>query len=57
MSVGKTSDDGNVSIFTREGVMLYKEEGVLITFQRKTILVGKRDERGRYRIPLTQARG
>ena len=25
MSVGKTADNGNVSIFTKEGVTLYKE--------------------------------
>ena len=35
MSVGKTADDGNVSIFTREVVTVYKEEDVLITRQRK----------------------
>ena len=32
MSVGKTSDDGNVSIFTHEKVQVYKEADVLITF-------------------------
>ena len=47
MSVGKTSDDGNVSIFTKYGVTVYKEEDVLITCQRNPILTGKRDERGR----------
>jgi hypothetical protein len=31
MSVGKTADDGNISIFTKEGVAVYKEEDVLIT--------------------------
>ena len=56
MSVVKTADDGNVSIFTREGVTVYKEEDVLITCQRKSILIGKRDECGRYRIPLKQSR-
>ena len=57
MSVGKTADDGNVSIFTQDGVTVYKEEDLLITCQRNTILVGKKDERGRYRIPLTQDHG
>ena len=57
MSVGKTADNGNVSIFTKEGVTIYKEEDVLITSQRKPILVSKRDERGWYRIPSTQAQG
>jgi hypothetical protein len=57
MSVGQTADDGNVSIFTKEGVSVYKEEDVLITCKGKPILIGKRDEQGRYRIPLMQARG
>jgi len=57
MSVGKTADDGNISIFTKEGESVYKEEDVLITCKGKAILVGKRDERGRYRIPLVQNRG
>ena len=57
MSVGKTADYVNVTIFTREGVMVYKEENVLITCQRKPILISKRDEHGRYRIPLTQDHG
>ena len=55
MSVGKTADDVNVYIFTNEGATIYKEEYVLITCKRKPILIGKRDERGRYHIPLTQA--
>ena len=52
MSVGKTADDGNVSVFTKKGVRIYKEENVLITCKGGPILVGRRDERGRYRIPL-----
>ena len=54
MSVGKTSDDGNVSIFTYEKVQVYKEADVLITCRGKPIFIGKREERGRYRIPLMQ---
>ena len=57
MSVGKTLDNGNVSVFTKEGVKLYNEEDVLITCKSKPILVGKRDERGRYRIPLIHQKG
>ena len=57
MSVGKTSDDGNVSIFTHDKVQVYKEADVLITCKGKQILIRKRDERGRYRIPLMQTRG
>ena len=54
MSVGKTADDGNVSIFTKDGITIHTEEYVLITCQNKPIIIGKRDEQGRYRIPLTQ---
>ena len=57
MSVGKTSDDGNVLVFTKEGVKVYNEEDVLITCKSRPILVGKRDERGRYFIPLIQQKG
>ena len=56
MSVGKTSDDGNVSIFTKDGVAIHKEEYLLITCQNKPVIIRKRDERCRYRIPLTQDR-
>ncbi len=41
MSVGKTADDGNIPIFTKEGVAVYKEEDVLITCKGKAILIGK----------------
>jgi hypothetical protein len=54
MSVGKTNDDGNVSIFTRDGVTVHREEDVLITLRGEPILVGVRDANDRYRIPLTQ---
>ena len=56
MSVGKTADDGTVSIFTKDGVTMHKEEDVLITCKGKPILIGVRDENGRYRIPLWQQR-
>ena len=57
MSVGKTADDGNMSISTKDCVTVYKEENVLITCQKNPIFISKRDERGRYRIPLTQYNG
>ena len=57
LSVGKTFDDGNISIFTKKGVTVHKEEDVLITCKGAPILIGERDERGRYRIPLVQERG
>ena len=56
LSVGKINDDGNISIFTADGVTVHKEEDVLITCKGKPILVGVRDENGRYRIPLVQQR-
>ena len=40
MSVRKVNDDGNISIFTPDGVTVYKEEDVLITCKGKPILVG-----------------
>jgi hypothetical protein len=57
MSVGKTSDDGTVSIFTKDGVTVHKEQDVLITCKGEPILIGIRDENGRYRIPLVQQKG
>jgi hypothetical protein len=57
MSVGQVSDDGTVSIFTKDGVTVHKEDNVLITCQGKPILIGIRDKHGRYRIPLMQQKG
>ena len=57
MSVGKTNNDGNVSIFTRDDVTVHTEEDVLITCKGTSILVGVRDKRGRYHIPLVHQRG
>ena len=51
------ADDGNISIFTKEGVKGHKEEDVLITCQGEPVLIGKRDEYGRYGILLVQQRG
>ncbi len=31
MSVGKTANNGTVSVFTKEGVSVFKEDNVLIT--------------------------
>ena len=57
MSVGKTADDGTISIFTKTGVTVHKETDVLIRCKNKPLLIGVRDEHGRYRIPLIQKRG
>ena len=39
------------------GFTVHKEEDVLITCKGAPILIGKRNERGRYRNPLVQERG
>jgi hypothetical protein len=57
MSVGKTSDDGTVSVFTKEGVNVFKEEDVLITCKGEPILIGIQDNQGQYQIPLMQQWG
>ncbi|KAL7508361.1 hypothetical protein ACHAXN_006033 [Cyclotella atomus] len=57
MSVGKMTDDGTISFFTKDGVTVHKEEDVLITCKGQPILFGMRDEHGRYRIPLVQQCG
>ncbi len=57
MSVGKTADDGTISIFTKDGVTVHKETDVLITCKGKPILIGVRNEQGCYQIPLIQWRG
>jgi hypothetical protein len=57
MSVGKTSNDGTISIFTKTGVTVHKETDVLIKCKRTILLIGVRDEHGRYCIPLIQKRG
>ena len=57
MSVGHTIDNSNMSIFTKDDVKVYREEDVLITYKGVAILIGKRDKRSRYRIPLMQNRG
>lgn len=57
MSVGKTSDDGTISIFDKTGVTIHREDDVLITCKGEPILIRIRDDRGRYRIPLIQQRG
>jgi hypothetical protein len=57
MSVGKTADNGTVSVFTKDGINVFKEEDVLITCKGEPILIGVRDGHGQYRILLMQQRG
>ena len=56
-SVGKTANDGTVSVFTKEGINVFKIEDVLITCKGEPILIRVRDSLGRYQIPLMQQRG
>ena len=48
MSVVKTADNGTISIFTKSGVTVHKEQDVLIRMKGKPILIGVRDDQGRY---------
>ena len=57
MSVSKVADDGAISIFTKGGVTVHREEDVLITCKGAPILIGVRDAHGRYRVPLMQTKG
>ena len=54
MSVGKTADDGKISIFTKEGVKVYNKLDFLIMCKGKTILIGVHTNHGQYLIPLVQ---
>ena len=57
MRVCTTSDAGTISIFTKDGVTVHKEDDVMITCKGKPRFIGARDIHGRYRIPLVQQRG
>eukprot|EP00804_Cyclotella_cryptica_P030132 CCRYP_009545-RA/>CCRYP_009545-RA protein AED:0.64 eAED:0.35 QI:0/0/0/0.5/1/1/2/0/417 len=57
MSVGKVSDDGTISVFTKDGVTVHREDDVLITCKGAPIFIGVRDHNGRYRVPLLQNKG
>jgi hypothetical protein len=46
MSMGKTSDDGTVLVFAKEGVNVYKEKDILITCKGEPILIGIPDNLG-----------
>jgi hypothetical protein len=49
MSVGQTLDDGTISIFTKDGVTVHKEEDVLITCKGEPILIGKHQKNAQKR--------
>ena len=46
MSVGKTADNGMISIITKSGVTVHKEQDVLIRMKGKPIPIGVRDDHG-----------
>ena len=45
MSVGKTRDGSTISIYTRDGVTVHKEQDVLIACKGASIIIGIRDKR------------
>jgi hypothetical protein len=51
----KNYDDGNISIFAKDGMIVHKEVDVLIIYKGAPILIGVWDERKRY--PLVKQRG
>jgi hypothetical protein len=57
ISVGTVADDNTVSIFTKDGVTVHRENNVLITCQGEPIFIGVHDNNGRYRVPLIQSKG
>ena len=57
ISVGRLADDNTISIFTKDGVSVHKEQDVLVTCRGDPILIGVRDVHGRYRVPLIQHKG
>ena len=54
MSVGKTANNSNISIFTQEDVKPYKEEEILFMCKGNFILIGRKYERDQYHISLMQ---
>ena len=57
MSMGKTSDDGTIFIFTKDGITVHKEQDMLITCKGESILISIHDSKGCYHIPLMQQLG
>ena len=57
ISVGELANDGTVSVFTEDGVSVHKKEEVLILVKGKPILVGYRNSRGQYKVPLEYRKG
>ncbi|KAL7485756.1 hypothetical protein ACHAW6_011364 [Cyclotella cf. meneghiniana] len=47
MRIGKTADDGTISIFTKDRVTVHKEEDVLIICTGEPFFIGIRDKHGK----------
>ncbi|EJK62273.1 hypothetical protein THAOC_17120, partial [Thalassiosira oceanica] len=56
LSVGRTTDDGNTAIFNSSGVSVHRDRDVLILVKGKPVMIGRRDDNGRYKIPLVRQR-
>ncbi|KAL7477527.1 hypothetical protein ACHAW6_003334, partial [Cyclotella cf. meneghiniana] len=48
ISVGCLAEDNTISIFTKDGMSVHKEQDILITCRGDPILIGVRDKHGRY---------
>ena len=59
LSVSKVNNDGNVSIFTKQGVTVHTEEEVLITVKGQPVMIASKiNEAGtRYRLSSSKANG
>ena len=57
ISVSALAGDNKVSIFTKDGVSVHNEEDVLIRVKKKPIMIGVRNSRGQYKVPLVNKRG
>lgn len=57
IGISKVVDNENTAIIDRQGVMVYKDEDILILVKDKPVMVGKRENHGWFKIPLVQYRG
>ena len=52
ISGSKVVDDGNTAILDQQGVRVFADKDVLILVQGKPIMIGTRDNMGRFKVPL-----
>lgn len=57
ISFSHLADNNTISIFTKIGLSVHKEQDVLITCQGKPILIGVHNEYGCYHVPLVKHKG